>query len=108
MIEPRASSAGFGDDASIDSANNAKLFRHLFARPTITAGGYTTEMAVDTITVGLADAVAFGRRFIANPDLPERIRTAAGVNAFDRSTAYGGGARGYTDYPTLGAPALAA
>jgi N-ethylmaleimide reductase len=107
MIEPRASSAGFGDDASIDSANNAKLFRHLFSGPMITAGGYTTEMAVDAMTAGLADAVAFGRRFIANPDLPERIRTGAALNVFDRSTAYGGGAHGYTDYPTLAAPVLA-
>jgi N-ethylmaleimide reductase len=39
--------------------------------------------------------------FIANPDLPERIRIGAPPNAFDRSTSYGGGAHGYTDYPTL-------
>ncbi|MET4212900.1 alkene reductase [Bradyrhizobium sp. LA2.1] len=101
MIEPRASSIGLADDASIDSANNAMLFRRLFAGPLITAGGYTTQMGVDVVTAGLADAVAFGRMFIANPDLPERIRTGAGLNAFDRSTAYGGGAHGYTDYPTL-------
>ncbi len=47
LIEPRASSAGLGDDASIDSANNAVLFRRLFAGPMITAGGYTTQMAID-------------------------------------------------------------
>ncbi len=41
--------------------------------------------------------------FIANPDLPERIRAGAELNAFDRSTAYGGGAAGYTDYPTMDA-----
>ena len=103
MIEPRASSAGFGDDASVDSANNAKLFRHVFNGPMITAGGYTAEMAVDTVTGGLADAVAFGRMFIANPDLPERIRKGTALNAFDRPTAYGGGAHGYTDYPRLDA-----
>jgi N-ethylmaleimide reductase len=101
LIEPRASSIGLGDDASIDSANNAALFRHLFAGPLITAGGYTTQMGVDVVTAGLADAVAFGRMFIANPDLPERVRTGASLNAFDRSTAYGGGAHGYTDYPIL-------
>lgn len=105
LIEPRASSVGFGDDASIDSANNAKLFRHLFAGPLITAGGYTTEMGVIAVEAKLADAVAFGRMFIANPDLPARIRTGASLNRFDRSTAYGGGAHGYTDYPTLAAPA---
>jgi len=101
LIEPRASSVGFGDDASIDSANNASLFRRRFAGPMITAGGYTPEMGVAAIEHGLADAVAFGRMFIANPDLPERIRTGALLNAFDRSTSYGGDSRGYTDYPSL-------
>jgi N-ethylmaleimide reductase len=101
LIEPRASSVGFADDASVDSADNASLFRHRFDGPMITAGGYTTEMGVAAVTAGLADAVAFGRMFIANPDLPERIRTGAALNAFDRSTSYGGGAHGYTDYPLL-------
>ena len=108
LIEPRASSAGIADDASVDSADNASLFRRLFDGPMITAGGYTTAMGVAAVEAGLADAVAFGRMFIANPDLPERIRTRAAVNAFDRSTAYGGGARGYTDYPMLGISARAA
>ncbi|MGB7100742.1 MAG: alkene reductase [Xanthobacteraceae bacterium] len=101
LIEPRASSVGFADDASIDSADNASLFRHLFDGPMITAGGYTPEMGVMAVERGLADAVAFGRMFIANPDLPERIRTGAPLNAFDRSTSYGGDGHGYTDYPTL-------
>ncbi|MBP2277062.1 alkene reductase [Sphingomonas sp. PL20] len=108
LIEPRASSIGLADDASIDSANNAALFRHLFAGPVITAGGYTTQMGVDAVASGLADAVAFGRMFIANPDLPERIRTGALLNTFDRSTAYGGDAHGYTDYPILSVKAEAA
>jgi len=102
MIEPRASSAGFGDDASVDSANNASLFRHAFDGPMITAGGYSAEMAIEVLEAKLADAVAFGRKFIANPDLPERLRVGAPLNVFDRSTAYGGGAKGYTDYPVLG------
>jgi N-ethylmaleimide reductase len=101
LIEPRASSVGFADDASIDSADNASLFRRLFAGPMITAGGYTPAMGIAAIERGLADAVAFGRMFIANPDLPERIRTGAPLNAFDRATSYGGDGHGYTDYPTL-------
>lgn len=101
LIEPRASSAGIADDASVDIANNLMLFSERFDGPLITAGGYTTEMAVDVVACGKADAVAFGRMFVANPDLPERIRTGAALNAFDRSTAYGGGAQGYTDYPKL-------
>ncbi|MGA0603467.1 alkene reductase [Caulobacter sp. KR2-114] len=101
LIEPRASSAGIGDDASVDSANNAQLFRRLFAGPVITAGGYTPAMGSEAVQAGLADAVAFGRLFAANPDLPERLLRGANLNAFDRSTAYGGGAHGYTDYPFL-------
>jgi N-ethylmaleimide reductase len=106
LIEPRASSVGFADDSSIDSADNASLFRHLFRGRMVTAGGYTTKMGVEAVETGLADAVAFGRMFIANPDLPERIRIDARLNPFDRSTSYGGGAHGYTDYPTLDALAL--
>jgi N-ethylmaleimide reductase len=50
---------------------------------------------------GHVDAVAFGRQFIVNPDLPERFRTGAPVNRYDRSTFNGGDGRGYTDYPAL-------
>ncbi len=89
LIEPRASSA---DDASVDSAS---LFRRLLDGPMITAGGYTIEMGVEAVEASRADAVAFGRMFVANPDLPERIRTGAALNTFDRSTAYGGSAHGY-------------
>ncbi|MDH7973888.1 alkene reductase [Sphingomonas sp. AR_OL41] len=101
LIEPRASSAGIADDASVDSANNAVLFRHLFDGPVITAGGYGPDSGASTIAAGLADAVAFGRMFIANPDLPERVRIGAALNLFDRAKAYGGGPEGYTDYPAL-------
>lgn len=48
-----------------------------------------------------ADAVAFGRLFIANPDLPRRIELDALLNAYDRSTFYARGVEGYLDYPTL-------
>ncbi len=75
--------------------------------PMITAGGYSIAMGVEAVKAGRADAVGFGRMFIANPDLPERIQLgSAALNAFDRSTSYGGGARGnYTDYPFLHAEA---
>ena len=48
-----------------------------------------------------ADAIMFGRWFIANPDLPERIAKGAALNKYDRSTFYGGDEKGYTDYPFL-------
>ena len=64
-------------------------------------GGYTADTAEALIASGTADAIAFGRPFIANPDLVERFRQGAELNEPDRSTFYGGGAKGYTDYPTL-------
>jgi N-ethylmaleimide reductase len=53
------------------------------------------------LTQGKADLIAFGRKFLANPDLPKRFRQYAALNADDPSTYYGGGPKGYTDYPTL-------
>lgn len=107
LVEPRASSAGIGDDASIDAADNLALFRQLFAGPVITAGGYDRQSGAEAVLHGGADAVAFGRMFIANPDLPARIRLDSALNAFDRSTSYGGGAHGYTDYANVQAAVLA-
>lgn len=59
--------------------------------------------AAAALDAGLADAVAFGALFLANPDLVERLRRGAGLNSADPATFYGGGAAGYTDYPTLAA-----
>ena len=67
----------------------------------ISAGGYSAESAEETVAEGLADAVAFGRLFIANPDLPKRFEQKSSLNPYDRSTFYGGGDKGYTDYPAL-------
>lgn len=67
----------------------------------IFCGGYTAADADALIAQGTADAVAFGRPFIANADLVERFRQGAALNTPDRTTFYGGGAHGYTDYPTL-------
>ncbi len=58
-------------------------------------------MAIEAVREGRADMVAFGRWFISNPDLVERLRRGAEFNAFDRATFYGGGEHGYTDYPAL-------
>lgn len=62
---------------------------------------YTPELAAARVAAGLADAVAFGRPFIANPDLPARIAQGGPYNAPDPSTFYGGDERGLTDYPAL-------
>lgn len=63
--------------------------------------GYSAEEAALAIQEGKLDAVAFGNTYIANPDLPERIKAGAALNAPDSSTYYSPGAKGYTDYPTM-------
>jgi len=64
-------------------------------------GGYTPRSGGERIAAGLADAIAFGKLFISNPDLAGRIRRRAPLADWDQSTFYGGDARGYTDYPPL-------
>ena len=63
--------------------------------------GYNADEATAAIDAGQLDAVAFGASFLANPDLPERIKLGAPLNQPDTSTYYSQGAEGYTDYPTL-------
>jgi len=63
--------------------------------------GYEREMALKAVAEGRADLVAFGRDFIANPDLVRRLRLNAALNPLDRATLYGGDAKGYIDYPAL-------
>ena len=62
---------------------------------------YTKESAGRAIAEGRADAVAFGQLFIANPDLPERLRCNAALNVPDPQTFYASGPKGYTDYPAM-------
>jgi 2,4-dienoyl-CoA reductase-like NADH-dependent reductase (Old Yellow Enzyme family) len=62
---------------------------------------FTTETASRILQEGTADAVAFGRAYIANPDLVERFQKNAPLNELDMTTLYGGGTKGYTDYPAL-------
>lgn len=63
--------------------------------------GYSAEEAEQAIAEGKLDAVAFGTGFLANPDLPERVKRGAPWNTPDQATFYTPGAKGYTDYPTL-------
>jgi N-ethylmaleimide reductase len=63
--------------------------------------GYDLAMAEQALAGGDADLIAFGRPYIANPDLVERFRAGAPLAEIDPATLYGGGAHGYTDYPAL-------
>lgn len=77
------------------------LARASFSGTLITNGSFTAESAEEIIASGAADLVAFGRPFIANPDLPERFRVGAELAEGDEATFYGGGEAGYIDYPAL-------
>lgn len=85
----------------------SELFRPLWPTVLIVAGNYAPASAASSIEAGRADAIAFGRLFIANPDLPERARAGAALNGYVRATFYGGGAEGYIDYPSLVSPSHA-
>ena len=80
---------------------SARFFRPMYPGTLIVAGGYTLERANAVLKSGDANLVAFGKLFIANPDLVERFRQGAPLNTPNPDTFYGGGAEGYVDYPTL-------
>jgi N-ethylmaleimide reductase len=98
LIEPRASGAGQREVDHQDVPSAAALFRPLWKGPLIAAGNFTADTAVAIVEAGHADAIAFGRYFISNPDLPERIRVGAPFTPYNRATFYSSGAKGYTDY----------
>jgi N-ethylmaleimide reductase len=77
------------------------MLRPVFKGTLISTGGYTPETAEHALEKGRADLIGFGKLFIANPDLPERIRTGAPLNDPDTKTFYTPGEHGYVDYPSL-------
>jgi len=81
--------------------DNLRLAGERFGRPLIVNDGFRFEEATQAIESGVAEAVAFGRAFIANPDLVERFRRGAPLARFDPKTMYTPGPTGYTDYPPL-------
>ncbi len=99
LIEPRATMAGGSDETNFEAPKTANLFRKLFKGLVISAGGYDLSLAKQAISDNEADAIAFGRLYIANPDLVARFQNNLELNKYNRATFYGGGAKGYTDYP---------
>ncbi len=75
--------------------------RQRFKKTYIANNGYDLDLATSRLVEDKADLIAFGRPFIGNPDLVERLRTGSPLSAFNPATLYGGGATGYIDYPTL-------
>jgi N-ethylmaleimide reductase len=101
VIEPRIRGSELIEEKN-QAPVAAQHLRQIFKGPIMAAGGFTPKGAEDILQAGDADLVAFGRDFIANPDLPERIRHNLPLNRYDRETFYGGDARGYLDYPAVG------
>jgi N-ethylmaleimide reductase len=97
IIEPRVKG---GETIAKDQAPvAAQELNQFFQNPIIAAGGFEPDTAEASVTSGDASLIAFGRHFIANPDLPKRIELGLPFNPYDRSTFYAFDAHGYTDYP---------
>ncbi len=93
----RASTGRSRDVAPFDFGSLRGRFNNTY----IANNGYDLELAAARLAEGKADLFAFGRPFIANPDLVERLKTSAPLAAFDQATLYGGGSAGYTDYNAI-------
>jgi N-ethylmaleimide reductase len=101
MVNPAIAAIERGTEPDDREMRMLDLIREKYHGTLILAGGFSHEIAEDWLQQGRADLIAFGRKFLANPDLPERFRRRAHLNADDPATYYGGGAIGYMDYLTL-------
>ena len=99
FIEPRSSGAGRAEVNHQNVPSAMVLFRPIWHGVLISAGGFTGDSAEAAIAAGHADAIAFGRIFISNPDLPRRLQHGFPLTPYNRATFYGGEEVGYTDYP---------
>ena len=87
------------DDAPLMEQSFKQALRENYAGLMIYAGKYTGDKAEQALAAGWADLIGFGRPFVANPDLPARIEQGLDLAKHDPDTLFGGGAKGYTDYP---------
>lgn len=101
LVEPAVRGREIVDTVDPRAEAAMQAIRRVYRGPIILAGGYDGDRAEAALASGRGDAIAFGRPFIANPDLPERLRRAAPLNAADPTTFFGGDAHGYIDYPAL-------
>jgi N-ethylmaleimide reductase len=98
FVEPRSSGAGRAEVNHQNVPSAIALFRSVWSGVLMSAGGFSGESAEAAIAAGQADAIAFGRIFISNPDLPRRLERGFPLTPYNRATFYGGEAAGYTDY----------
>ncbi|OSJ30381.1 alkene reductase [Bradyrhizobium japonicum] len=101
IVNPALEQMQNGEKPEPNALHMARLIRNKYQGTLIVAGGFNADSATQWLRDGQADLIAFGRKFIANPDLPERLRVGAPLNVDDPTTYYGGGEKGYTDYPSL-------
>jgi N-ethylmaleimide reductase len=101
LVNPAATAIEKGEVPDARAQQLLALMREKYHGTLILAGGFDRDTAEEWLKQGKADLIAFGRKFLANPDLPERFRAREQLNPDDPTTYYGGGAKGYTDYPSL-------
>ena len=101
IVNPAAAAIEKGQAPDARAERMLAIIRKKYRGTLIIAGGFDRDTADAWLKQGKADLIAFGRKFLANPDLPERFRGRKPLNADDPSTYYGGGDKGYTDYPSL-------
>jgi N-ethylmaleimide reductase len=101
IVNPALAALEKGIEPEPPARRMLELIRDKYRGTLILAGGFDQHTAEAWLRQGKADLIAFGRKFLANPDLPKRFREHAKLNADDPSTYYGGGPKGYTDYPTI-------
>jgi N-ethylmaleimide reductase len=101
IVNPAMEQMQNGKEPDSRALSMVELIRKKYKGTLIMAGGFQADTAARWLREGKADLIAFGRSFIANPDLPERLRLGGPFNINDPTTYYGGGEKGYTDYPSL-------
>jgi N-ethylmaleimide reductase len=101
IVNPATTALEKGIEPDRPALAMVDLMREKYRGTLIIAGGFDHDTAERWLEQGRADFIAFGRKFLANPDLPERFRLRAPLNPDDPTTYYGGRAKGYTDYPSL-------
>jgi N-ethylmaleimide reductase len=101
IVNPAIAALEKGAEPDARALRMLDLIRERYRGTLMIAGGFDRDTAEAWLEQGKADLIVFGRKFLANPDLPERFRLDTPLNADDPTTFYGGGPKGYTDYPTL-------